>query len=137
MKKKIFLMFIILFITTMGLFHNVLYAIFANTEKLNSDILKVMLKCEIRPTEFISISFDGKLQKIPLPKHSSRLSDNIYLTSSKDFNEYFNFTLPNYGWNDIIQNGTSIVVTNKEKNIKFHIEVSSYTGAYREIIFSK
>lgn len=135
MRKKYFLLacfiFLVLIITFLW---NIIYAFACFSEKIDKQMLNVMLQGRFIPTKEINLIINSSSYNIPLPNGSGKINENEYLVPTSSWIGYrYNFNKTE--WNYFDQIGTLIRIENKSGD-EFDISIKPFTGAYQLMKYS-
>lgn len=99
-------------------------------------MIRAFIRCRMYPEEMAVLTgAHDKKCTIPLPPGTTHFPDGTYLTTSGNFDKYLEFTLLEFGWTKIIQQGETFLIRDKAGYKKFKITNNKYAGAYRRLRF--
>lgn len=133
-KKYIFIAVLLLILSLLFYFRNIIFAIIIHSENIDKHTLSVMLQGRINPVKEHVLIINNTSYKIPLPKGAAELDKNEYLIPSSSWKSY-KYALEANQWDHFDQIGTLIRVKNKTEH-EFNISIRPFTARYFVLKYS-
>lgn len=99
----------------------------------NLNVYKAMLRCRIHPEKVTEMRIGANSYKIPLPKASARVQDEIFITRTLNMDEYFDKILPASGWRRCDNFGDVHVIKNESGKDTFLFLAKPYSKSHMMI----
>jgi hypothetical protein len=135
MRKKYFLLACFLLLVLIITFlWNIIYAFACSSEKIDKQMLNVMLQGRFASTKEINLIINSSSYNIPLPNGSGEINENEYLVPTSSWIGY-RYNLNKTEWNYFDQIVTLIRIKNISGD-EFDISIKPFTGAYQLLKYS-
>jgi hypothetical protein len=141
-RRYVIILLVVLLILFLLVFRNIVYTFISSSERIDGYMLSVMVQGAISPSKEFALDGNGGAITIVLPKGAGEIGRNTFLIPISEYREYLmsldemdGYAVENLGYTvDYLESSVAVEV---EGEIRFHISVAPYTGAYMKLTYSR